>query len=269
MNGINGVSAGVSALTDAYLPNRKGAVQDNQAVIGFGEDIVDISDEARDALAKSTEIKRSEFIMKDRGLNDEEIAEFRDINDRYEKSGKTAKDFLLSLDKKERSLVKRANGYDGYFTDEDIKSFSAEGAVNFLQEQGAAFDIDLNSDGRNEHGKHHGIHMLPDGTPDSVKDAWDIATKDMPFVDKALITLQLTPLDSSWDTDDPTAVGFNGVKTECPDTAEGWINLFGEIYENAKENAQTNPHEQSRENAKRAMVNLKKIMATIDEVDNL
>lgn len=267
MNGVNGVSAGVSALTDAYLPKRTGAVQDNEEVMGFGTDSVEISDEAKNALSKSKEMKRSEFLMKYRGLDNEEISDFRDINKRFENSGQTAKDFLLSLEKNERRLVQRANGYDGDFSHKAVESFSEEGVANFFQEQGAAFDVDLNGDGNAEHGNIKGS-IVPQGAPAEVKDAWDIFEKTASKEEIMHMVIDMYRLEA-YEVNGEVRVRQNGIQEQgYADTVEGWESYLDTQYQKDLERYNGGASSEEKASLEKSMKAISKFKAALKQVQD-
>lgn len=267
MNGIAGVSAGVQVLEDTYLPNRTGVKQENEAVMGFGEDTVEISDEAKNALSKSKEMKRSGFLMKYRGLSDEEISDFRNINKRFEASGQTAKDFLLSLGQNEKRLVQRANGYDGDFSNNSIEFFSEEGVINFFQEQGAAFDVDVDGNGNAEHGNIKGS-IVPKGSPAEVKDAWDIFEKTASKEEIMHMVIDMYRLDA-YEVNGEIRVRQNGIKEQgCADTVEGWETYLDRQYQKDLERYNGGATSAEKESLAKSMKAIEKFKAALKQVQD-
>lgn len=262
MDALNGVVGPSEIFLSVYSQNQTKAVSDSEGTFLSG-DTVEIS---KEAFEKSDELKRSEFLMKHRGLSEEEITQFRDVLQRYADSGQDPNDFLKSLERPERRLVQRANGFDGDFSTEAIESFSEEGAVNLLQEQGHAFDVDLDGDERIEHGAEKGWNLLPVEATDAVKDAWDIVSEDMSFLEKTIMSISLMPLKIPGYPDATTIHGYNINKQGYPETDEGWIDLLGKVYDTTESNLKYQDNDEARENSKQHMRNLKKFMA---EIENL
>lgn len=233
------------------------------------QDVVEFSSEAQEALAQSDALKRSEFFMKRRGLDEEEISDYRNIIQRYAESGQDANDFLNSLEKNEKRLVQRANGYDGDFSSKAIDSFSEEGAVNLLQEQGAAFDVDLDGDKITAHGEHNQMTLFPVEAPAAVKDAWEITSEDMSFLEKTIMHIHLMPVKIPGYPDASIIQGYNLNRDGYPETSAGWIDLLGKVYDTVEDGLKYQENEESLENSRQHMRNLEELIDNIKKMEKL
>jgi hypothetical protein len=221
------------------------------AVATAGADQVEISAEARSALVTDQAMARSEKMMRVRGLNDEEIASFREILSGYESSGTDAADFLKSLSSEERDLVKRANSYGSDLDNGVIDGFSEEGAINMLREQDYRFAVDLNGDDIVEHGAAKTFSFPPPSAPEGVMDAWDAYSRKLSDQDKMMFTIMFTPVDIPGQGDATTIRGYNLSKQGFPANEEGWLELIDKIHNTlAYDNKLSGDKEQIEQNEK-------------------
>lgn len=110
---------------------------------------------------------------------------FIDIIERKEQSGKGGKEFVLTLDDYELSVVQKSKLIADRINPSKL---SAEGAENLFVVQGDDRKyVDLDNDGITEIGEGKVIIFPPPNSPDSVKDAWDETSKNMTFEQKMLV----------------------------------------------------------------------------------
>ncbi|MBU3947794.1 MAG: hypothetical protein KJ826_06185 [Proteobacteria bacterium] len=229
-------------------------------------DAVEISTKAQKIQTVDAALQRSEELMSVRGLDDEEIASFREILSSYESSGMNADEFLKSLSGEERNLVKLANSYGSNLTDNVIDSFSEEGAINMLREQDYRFAIDLNGDDIVEHGAGRTFVFPPPNTPDTVMDAWDTYSRSLTGAEESLFSALFLPIDVPGYPDATTIRGYNISQQGFPPNEEGWLDLLDKIYDTLKYNNKISNDQQTIEYNKKAMQQLRDFAATIEQM---
>lgn len=266
MDALNGIVGSSEVYLNVYNQNQVAASASLTEVLPLQTDTAEISKEAKDAQTLASALKRSEKMMALRGLNRDEVAEFRDILKQYEDSGKDTKTFLKSLDFDQRDLVKRANSYGTRFTDANIDSWSKEGAANMLREQDWRFAIDINSDGIVDHGAGKSFVFPPVNSPDAVKDAWEIMSKDMTDKEAMLFTMRFLPFKIEGYPEATTIRDYNLNKQGFPKTSDGWMELLDKIYETEEWSSKTNPHAPSREINKKMMEHITEFKKIINDV---
>lgn len=110
---------------------------------------------------------------------------FSDIIERKERSGKSGKEFALTLNDYELSVVQKSKLIADRINPSKL---SAEGAENLFVVQGDNRKyVDLDNDGITEIGEGKVLIFPPPNSPDSVKDAWDETSKNMTFEQKMLV----------------------------------------------------------------------------------
>ena len=226
-------------------------------------DVVAISGDGQKTLALDKAFNRSEELMRVRGLDDEEIASFRDILSRYRSSGMDAKEFLTSLSTGERDLVKRANSYGSTLSDAVIAGFSEEGAVNMLREQDYRFAVDLNGDDIVEHGAGKTFVFPPPSAPEEVMDGWDKFSQTLTGEEKMLFSALFLPVNIPGHPDASTIRGYNISQQGFPQSREGWLELLNKIYDTLEYNNSISSDRQSIEHNKKAMQQLRDFAACI------
>lgn len=209
-------------------------------------------------------MERADKLMRLRGINDEEITEFRGIVKDYQESGKDAKSYLKSLSFNQRDLVKRATSYGTRFTDVEIDSWSDEGAENMLRDQDWRFAIDLNNDGMVDHGAAKTFVFPPVGAPDEVKDAWEKMSESMTEQERLLFPFRFMPMNIENQAEKATVSGFN-LSRGFPKDTDGWMEMIDHIFEAEEYNSKTNPHGPSREMSKKTMEQLTEFKRLIKE----
>jgi len=96
------------------------------------------------------------------------------------------KGFLEKLSPEELEVVQKVQ----HLADKiQVDSLSEEGALNLLLP--AAAQVDLNHDGLTRNGAAYGLRFPNSNTPAEVVEAWDAATKDMDFKERAMAEFQM------------------------------------------------------------------------------
>ncbi len=96
------------------------------------------------------------------------------------------KAFLKSLSEDQLETVRQVH----WLADEiDVDGLSEEGALNLLIPRSA--QVDLNQDGLTQSGAAYGIQFPDSNTPKPVVQAWEEATQDMEWRDRAFYGLQM------------------------------------------------------------------------------
>lgn len=238
----------------------------NEIQSASNNDTVEISQEAVNALKTDAAIKRATSLMQKRGLSKEEIAEFRSILEQFKTSSKSPKDFLKALSVKERDLVKRANSYGRDLSDREIDSWSKEGAVNMLREQDWRFAVDSNNDNIVQHGAAKTFSFPPPNSPEIIKDAWEIMSKDMSFKEQMLFTFRFAPIKIEGYPEATTIRGYNINKQGLPKSADGWIDLLDKIYETSEYNLKLQNTPEVKANTEKLMENIRKFQSIIKDL---
>lgn len=191
MNAVGGVCQGLLYQGGSCKSATHVSISAEREVLATG-DVVEIACQAQKSLTFDKALKRSEDLMRAGGLDDQEIASFRDLLERYNSSRMDAETFLKSLSSEERDLVKRANSYGSDLSDEVIDRFSKEGAM--LREQDYRFVIDLNGDDIVELGASKTFVFPPPSTPETVMDAWDAFSQTLTGKEKLLFSGLFLPI---------------------------------------------------------------------------
>ena len=268
MDAMNGVSSSAEVYTSIYnLYNNNNIKEDIIAEVK-SDDSVEISEEAKVAQKMAKAFKRSEDMMRLRNLSSEEIAAFREILQDYNTSGKTPSEFLKSLDKEERDLIKRANSYGHDLTDSEIDSWSVEGSKNMLREQDWRFAIDLNDDGIVDHGGGKSFVFPPPNSPEEIKDSWEMMSENMTDKEKMFFTIRFAPIKIDGYPEATTIVGYDLNEQGFPKNIDEWLNLLDKVYETEEYNSKINSHAPSREISKRTMELITEFKNIIYEVRN-
>lgn len=153
--------------------------------------------------------------------NNKSLDGFMNILKEKEESGKGAKEFLSTLSSSELYEIQKSNHLASKIR---IDRISDEGAENlFIRPVDSENVVDLNNDGIVEVGEAKTFVYPPPNAPDSVKEAWYEATKDMTEREKmfsmgSFLVAQTEANayrrpDGKWD--------YHRVGDE------GWVNIFG------------------------------------------
>ena len=262
MNAVGGVCQGMFYPGIRCKSAAHVSTSADKEVLATG-DVVEISPQAQKSLTFDKALKRSEDLMRARGLDEQEITSFRDLLERYDSSRMDAETFLKSLSSEERDLVKRANSYGSDLTDEVIDRFSKEGAGNMLREQDYRFAIDLNGDDIVEHGAGRTFVFPPPSAPETVMDAWDAYSQTLTGEEKLLFSGLFLPISIPAYPDATTIQGYNLNQQGFPQSAQGWLDLLDKIYDTLEYNNKTSNDKQTIEHNDKAMRELREFGAFI------
>jgi hypothetical protein len=166
--------------------------------------------------------------MNKRGINEGEQQVFKEILGRYqkEKTNKSSKEFLTSLNREELEILCQAHGLVKEASI-DIKAgrVDQEGAINLLMEPKSSYDYkDINNDGLITTGTAHTFSFPPANAPKKVFKAWEDATKDMTIGEKMIA---IAPFLVEYTTAN-IRKDSNGNYHHYMPGEEGYINIFAQ-----------------------------------------
>ncbi|MCC2618346.1 hypothetical protein LJ739_18985 [Aestuariibacter halophilus] len=126
--------------------------------------------------------------LESRNLSTTDIQGFAQILSEAENRQTSAKAFLASLSPQQLALLQKSNGLVEPI---QVTNLSEEGAQNLLSQPDGSDRVDLNNDGIVEVGIAKTIQFPPVNAPQHVKQAWENATKDLSWGDKAILELSM------------------------------------------------------------------------------
>ncbi|NOQ76888.1 MAG: hypothetical protein GQ475_03665 [Methylococcaceae bacterium] len=151
-------------------------------------------------------------LLQARGLSETQITDFASLLEEAHEQREnniSAKEVLNNMSKSELQLLQTATSLAAPI---NVNSLSKEGAINLLAQPDKTGLVDLNNDGIVEVGAARNMVFPPVNSPAHVKDAWDKATEDLSFFDKAVLELNLHV--------SIYGVEINGMSTKQPLTPE-------------------------------------------------
>lgn len=157
-----------------------------------------------------------------RTANGQDISSaFTQILEKKQETNMGTRKFLSSLTVSELYEVQKANHLAGNI---NIQTLSKEGAENlFLMPVDKYKTVDLNNDGVVEVGTGKTFVFPPTNSPESVKDAWKKASKDMSFKERMLLEGHFLGMQlerNAYQSQDGTWGNYNPGE-------DGWTDIFG------------------------------------------
>ena len=162
-----------------------------------------------------------------RGLSDQQVDDFSALLERANsqlEEATSAKQVLTDMSPEELKLLQQATSLAKPI---QVDSLSNEGATNLLAQPDKTGMVDLNNDGIVELGIGKMVTFPPVNAPESVHQAWDSATKNMPEGDK--MTLQLHMHIATYGIQIEGAPSKAALPPEQQWSPTGWQKLLAEL----------------------------------------